>query len=122
MLVLTQKEGEVLQLGDDIRIYIKRVKGNMVRLCIDAPREIPIVRVPATPKRKPLNRAIESKDNEAQELGLDLRPTGEALAQGVGEYPGAEPDAVQSPEESKQGGGDAEQADSEDAELAEGDS
>ena len=26
MLVLTQKEGEILQIGDDIRIYIKRVK------------------------------------------------------------------------------------------------
>ena len=47
MLVLTQKEGEVLQIGDDIKIYIKRVKGNWVRLCIDAPREIPLLRIPA---------------------------------------------------------------------------
>jgi carbon storage regulator len=47
MLVLTQKEGEVLQIGDDIKIYIKRVKGNWVRLCIDAPREVPLLRVPA---------------------------------------------------------------------------
>lgn len=46
MLVLTQKEGEVLQIGDDIKIYIKRVKGNWVRLCIDAPREIPLLRIP----------------------------------------------------------------------------
>ena len=56
MLVLTQKEGEVLQLGDDIRIYIKKVKGNMVRLCIDAPREVPILRVPSTPSRRPFQR------------------------------------------------------------------
>ena len=47
MLVLTQKEGEVLQIGDDIRIYIKRVKGNWVRLCIDAPREVALLRIPA---------------------------------------------------------------------------
>ncbi len=46
MLVLTQKEGEILQIGDDIKIYIKRVKGNWVRLCIDAPREIPLLRIP----------------------------------------------------------------------------
>jgi carbon storage regulator len=46
MLVLTQKEGEVLQIGSDIRIYIKRVKGNWVRLCIDAPREVPLLRIP----------------------------------------------------------------------------
>ncbi len=52
MLVLTQKEGEVLQIGDDIKIYIKRVKGNWVRLCIDAPREIPLLRIPADKARE----------------------------------------------------------------------
>ncbi len=46
MLVLTQKEGEILQIGDDVRIYIKRVKGNWVRLCIDAPREVALLRIP----------------------------------------------------------------------------
>lgn len=46
MLVLTQKEGEILQIGDDIKIYIKRVKGNWVRLAIDAPREVPLLRIP----------------------------------------------------------------------------
>ena len=46
MLVLTQKEGEILQIGEDIKIYIKRVKGNWVRLCIDAPREVPLLRIP----------------------------------------------------------------------------
>ena len=51
MLVLTQKEGEVLQIGDDIRIYIKRVKGNWVRLCIDAPREVALLRIPADKAR-----------------------------------------------------------------------
>jgi len=46
MLVLTQKEGEILQIGDDIKIYIKRVKGNWVRLAIDAPREVTLLRIP----------------------------------------------------------------------------
>jgi carbon storage regulator len=47
MLVLTQKEGEVLQVGPDVRIYIKRIKGNWVRLCIDAPRDVHLQRIPA---------------------------------------------------------------------------
>jgi carbon storage regulator len=47
MLVLTQKEGEILQVGDDVRIYIKRIKGNWVRLCIDAPRDVVLKRIPA---------------------------------------------------------------------------
>ncbi len=52
MLVLTQKEGEILQVGDDVRIYIKRIKGNWVRLCIDAPPEVKLQRIsgPHQPK------------------------------------------------------------------------
>jgi carbon storage regulator len=61
VLVLTQKEGEVLQIGDDIRIYIKRVKGNWVRLCIDAPREVPLLRIPAE-KVRDEGRAGEKPD------------------------------------------------------------
>ena len=45
MLVLTHKEGEVLQIGSDIRIHVKRIKGNWVRLCIDAPREVQLRRL-----------------------------------------------------------------------------
>jgi len=52
MLVLTQKEGEILQVGDDVRIYIKRIRGNWVRLCIDAPREIELKRIPAPSGRE----------------------------------------------------------------------
>ena len=47
MLVLTHKEGEVLQIGDDIRIHVKRIKGNWVRLCIDAPRDVELRRLSA---------------------------------------------------------------------------
>ncbi len=47
MLVLTHKEGEVLQIGDDVRIHVKRIKGNWVRLCIEAPREVELKRLSA---------------------------------------------------------------------------
>ena len=90
MLVLTQKEGEVLQLGDDIRIYIKKVKGNMVRLCIDAPREVPILRVPATPSRRPFQRP------EGVEKGLS-GPVDGGLESPSGESPVAM-EATDSPE------------------------
>ena len=58
MLVLTQKEGEILQVGDDVRIYIKRIKGNWVRLCIDAPRNIELKRIPV-PRRDEDNQDRE---------------------------------------------------------------
>ena len=47
MLVLTQREGEILQIGDDVRIYIKRIRGGAVRLCIDAPDDVELQRIPA---------------------------------------------------------------------------
>lgn len=47
LLVLTHKEGEVLQIGSDVRIHVKRIKGNWVRLCIDAPRDVKLKRLSA---------------------------------------------------------------------------
>lgn len=45
MLVMTHREGEVLEIGPDIRVYIKRVKGNWVRLGIEAPKAVSLNRV-----------------------------------------------------------------------------
>ena len=45
--MLTHKEGEVLQIGPDVRIHVKRIKGNWVRLCIDAPRVVELKRLSA---------------------------------------------------------------------------
>lgn len=62
MLVLTQKEGEILQIGDNVRIYIKRVKGNWVRLCIDAPREVTLQRIPAEKAREEMEELDRLRD------------------------------------------------------------
>lgn len=44
MLVLTRKTGEVIQIGDDIEIYVVSVKGDQVKLGINAPRDVEIFR------------------------------------------------------------------------------
>jgi carbon storage regulator len=44
MLVLTRKLMEKLYIGDDICVTVVRVEGGQVRLGIDAPREISVVR------------------------------------------------------------------------------
>ena len=44
MLVLTRKTGEAVTIGDQIRIRVVEVKGNQVRLGIEAPQEMRIYR------------------------------------------------------------------------------
>ena len=73
MLVLTQKEGEVLQVGPDVRIYIKRIKGNWVRLCIDAPRDVHLQRIPAHEVVDGTRTNREETAPHAHELGDGAR-------------------------------------------------
>lgn len=44
MLVLTRKPDQQIQIGENIRITIVRVKGQSVRIGIEAPREIHVMR------------------------------------------------------------------------------
>jgi len=44
MLVLSRKPGEKLFIGSDISFVVLEVKGNRVRIGIDAPADVPIVR------------------------------------------------------------------------------
>ena len=44
MLVLSRKIGERIRIGDDVTITVVRVTGGGVRLGIEAPAELPVVR------------------------------------------------------------------------------
>lgn len=44
MLILTRRIGETLMVGDDVSITVLGVKGNQVRLGVNAPREIAVHR------------------------------------------------------------------------------
>ncbi len=44
MLILTRRNGEVLMIGDEVTVTVLGVKGNQVRLGIDAPKDIGVHR------------------------------------------------------------------------------
>ena len=44
MLILTRRIGETVMIGDDIAITVLRVKGNQVRLGVDAPKHVSVQR------------------------------------------------------------------------------
>lgn len=44
MLILTRKVGENLLIGDDISITVLSVRGNQVKIGVDAPKDISVHR------------------------------------------------------------------------------
>ncbi len=44
MLILTRRAGETICIGDDIKVTVLGVKGNQVRLGIDAPMNVEVDR------------------------------------------------------------------------------
>ena len=44
MLILTRRVGESLVIGDDVVVNVLGVKGNQVRIGVDAPKEVSVHR------------------------------------------------------------------------------
>ena len=61
MLILTRRVGESLMIGDGVTITVLGVKGNQVRIGVNAPKEV------AVHREEILNRIEEAAAAESEE-------------------------------------------------------
>lgn len=65
MLVLTRKTQERIQIGDNVTITVVRIKGNTVRVGIEAPQEVRVVRGELAEKE-----SVDTSAGDTHEAGV----------------------------------------------------
>ncbi len=73
MLVLTRKVGENIVIGDNIRVTITQIRGDKVRIGIDAPRGVSVDRQEVHERRREFAELIGV--DVAQRLNLPREAT-----------------------------------------------
>lgn len=64
MLVLTRRGGESVMIGDDVVITVLEVRGDVIRLGIQAPRDIQV-------HREEVYRELQEANRSAASPGMD---------------------------------------------------
>jgi len=72
MLVLSRRVGESIVVGDDVTVTVLEVRGDVVRVGIDAPRSVRVHRAELLQDVESTNRASVARDEDAASLAEQL--------------------------------------------------
>ena len=75
MLILTRRVGETVMIGDDVTITVLGVKGNQVRVGINAPKSIAVHREEIYESIKREHAAEAAADKQKSGTGFAPSPT-----------------------------------------------
>ncbi len=76
MLVLTRKLKETIRIGDDITITVVRVRPNSVRIGVEAPQHIRVVRGELTPKLSETHPDMETRMSRGEAVVIERDEAG----------------------------------------------
>ena len=72
MLILSRKTNEKIMIGDDVSISIIEIRGDQVRIGIDAPKTVKVFRQEVFDAIKAENKAAAQSTSVLPELNIDL--------------------------------------------------
>lgn len=65
MLIITRKKGESLMIGDDIEIVVSKIDDGSVKIGINAPKDVSIL-------RKEIYEEVENENKEATKVNINM--------------------------------------------------
>jgi hypothetical protein len=76
MLIVTRRAGELIEIGDEIRLCVLEIDGERVRLGISAPRDYPVALIDHSDDSPVLVKQTRPQTDQPHAAGADPRRDG----------------------------------------------